>query len=89
LLRSNPKGYGDKTQQTGSQNSDTTAPSGRELYHLQFLLQVASPETLGYTLIQEHGFKNISTQEGGSDDTGENYTTSSFITCMLHQILLG
>jgi hypothetical protein len=27
------------------QNSDTTAPSGRELYHLQFLLQAASPET--------------------------------------------
>jgi len=28
-------------------NSDTTAPSGRELYHLQFSLQVASPETFG------------------------------------------
>jgi len=26
-------------------NSDTTAPSGRELYHLQFSLQVASTET--------------------------------------------
>jgi len=26
-------------------------PSGRELYHLQFLLQAASPETFGYTLI--------------------------------------
>jgi hypothetical protein len=36
---------------TDSQNSDTTAPSGRELCHLQFLLQVASPETFGYTLI--------------------------------------
>jgi len=32
-------------------NSDTTAPSGRELYHLQFSLQVASTETFGYTLI--------------------------------------
>jgi hypothetical protein len=31
-------------------NSDTTAPSGRELYHLQFSLQAASPETFGYTL---------------------------------------
>jgi hypothetical protein len=30
----------------------TTAPNGRELYHLQFLLQVASPEILGYTLIR-------------------------------------
>jgi hypothetical protein len=36
---------------TDSQNSDTTATSGRELYHLQFSLQAASPETFGYTLI--------------------------------------
>jgi hypothetical protein len=34
-----------------AQNSDTTAPSGRDLYHLQFSLQVASPETSGYTLV--------------------------------------
>jgi hypothetical protein len=33
------------------QNSDTTAPSGRELYHLQFSFQVASLETFGYTLV--------------------------------------
>jgi len=26
-------------------------PSGRELYHLQFSLQAASPETFGYTLL--------------------------------------
>jgi hypothetical protein len=38
LLRSNTKGYGDKTHYTDSHNSDTTAPSGRELYHLQFFL---------------------------------------------------
>jgi hypothetical protein len=44
-LRSNTKGYGGKTHQTHSQNSDTTAFSGRELYHLQFSLQAASPET--------------------------------------------
>jgi len=31
-----------------TQNSDTTAPSGRDLYHLQFSLQAASPETYGY-----------------------------------------
>jgi hypothetical protein len=40
-------------------NSDTTAPSGRELYHLQFSLQEASPETFGYTLVftyKYHGF---------------------------------
>jgi len=36
---------------TDSQNSDTTAPSGRELYHLQFSLQAASLETFGYTLV--------------------------------------
>jgi len=28
-----------------------TAPSGRELYHLQFSLQEASPETSEYTLV--------------------------------------
>jgi hypothetical protein len=41
-LRSNTKGYGDKTHD--SQNSNTTALSDRELYHLQFSLQEASPE---------------------------------------------
>jgi len=40
-----------KTHYTGSQNSDTTVPSGRELYHLQFSLQAASPETFGYILV--------------------------------------
>jgi hypothetical protein len=35
-LRSNTKGYGVKTHYTDSQNSDTTAPSGRELYHSVF-----------------------------------------------------
>jgi len=51
LLRSNTKGYGNKTHYTDSQNRDTTAPSGRELYHLQFSLQVASLETSGYILV--------------------------------------
>jgi hypothetical protein len=51
LLRSNTKGYGNKTHFTDSQNSDTTAPSGRELNLLQFSLQAASPETFGYTLV--------------------------------------
>jgi hypothetical protein len=51
LLRSNTKGYGSKTHQTESQNSDTTAPSGTELYHLQFSVQAASPESFGYNLI--------------------------------------
>jgi hypothetical protein len=50
-LRSNTKGYEGKTDYTYSQNSDTTAPSDRELYHIQFLLQAASLETFGYTLI--------------------------------------
>jgi hypothetical protein len=50
-LRSSTRGYGSKTYWTDSQNSDTTAPSSRELYHLQFSLQAASPETFGYTLI--------------------------------------
>jgi hypothetical protein len=56
-LRSNTKGYGGKTHYTDSQNSDTTARSGKELYHLQFSLQAASPETFGCILIckQEQG----------------------------------
>jgi len=50
-LRSSTKGCGGKTHQSDSQNSDTTTPSGRQLYHLLFSLQEASPETFGYTLI--------------------------------------
>jgi hypothetical protein len=50
-LRSKTKGYGGKTHYTDSQNSDTTTPSGRELYRLQFSLQVVSPETFGYTTV--------------------------------------
>jgi hypothetical protein len=48
-LRSNTKSYGGKTHYNDSQNSDATAPSGRELYNLQFSLQTVSPETFGYT----------------------------------------
>jgi hypothetical protein len=51
MLRSNAKGYGGKTHCTDSQNSDTTEPSGRELYHLLFSLQAASSRTFGYTLV--------------------------------------
>jgi hypothetical protein len=50
-LRSNTKGYGGKTHYTDLQNSDTNALSSRELYHLQFSLHAASPETFGYTLL--------------------------------------
>jgi hypothetical protein len=38
----------DMTAKLSRLNSDTTAPSGRQLYHLQFSLQVASPEIFGY-----------------------------------------
>jgi hypothetical protein len=34
-----------------TQNGDTIAPSGRELYHLQFSLHAANPETFGYSLV--------------------------------------
>jgi hypothetical protein len=51
-LRSNIKGYGGKTHYTDSQNSDKTTPTGGSIYHLQFSLQVASPETFGYTLLR-------------------------------------
>jgi hypothetical protein len=57
-LRSNIKGYGSKTHYTDSENSDTTALSGRELYNLQFSLQAASPETFEYTLVcSTHGVR--------------------------------
>jgi hypothetical protein len=36
---------------TDSQNNDTTAPSGREPYHLQFSLQAAIPDTFGNTCV--------------------------------------
>jgi hypothetical protein len=51
ILRSNTKAYDGKTNLTGSRNSDKTAPSDRESYHLQFLLQLASPETFGYEFV--------------------------------------
>jgi hypothetical protein len=57
-LRSNAKGYGDKPNYSDSKNSDTTAPSGRELYHMQFSLRAASPETFGYTIVLSTTFKN-------------------------------
>jgi hypothetical protein len=50
-LRSNTNGYGDKPHWTDSQNSDTSAPNGKELYRLQFSFQAPSPETFGYTLV--------------------------------------
>jgi hypothetical protein len=55
-LRSNTKCYGGKSHYTDSRNSDTTAPSGRELYHLQLSLQAISPETFGYTLVKVYIF---------------------------------
>jgi len=53
-LRSNTKGYGGKTHLTDSQSRDTIARSGRELYHLQFLLQAACLENFGYTLVNSY-----------------------------------
>jgi hypothetical protein len=50
-LRSNTNGYDGKTDYVDSQNEDITALRGRELYHLQFSLQAASPETFDYTLV--------------------------------------
>jgi hypothetical protein len=63
-LRSNTKGYDGKTHLTGSKNRNKTEPSDIELYHLQFSLQAASPETFGYTLIWFHDFL-FSARDGG------------------------
>jgi len=45
-LSSNIKCYVGNAHYTDSQNSDTTALSGREHYHLQFWIQAASSEIL-------------------------------------------
>jgi hypothetical protein len=50
-FRSYTKGYSGKTHYTDLQNSNTTAHSGRVLYHLQFSLQGTSPETFGNTFV--------------------------------------
>jgi hypothetical protein len=55
LLSKQQKSYGIKTHYTDSQNRDTTASGGRQLYHLQFPLQAASPKTFGYTHIYALG----------------------------------
>jgi hypothetical protein len=59
--RSNTKGCGGKTHKTDSQNSDKTASSGGEPYHLPFSLQAASPETFGYTLVDVLPIKTMIT----------------------------
>jgi hypothetical protein len=78
-LRSNIKGYGGKTHKTDSQNSDKTAPTGRELYHLQFSLQAASLETFGYTLVycakMIKETTDMETKEYFWDDREEGSTT--------------
>jgi hypothetical protein len=38
---------GSKLDRLDTQNSETTAHIGRQLYHLQISLQAASPETFG------------------------------------------
>jgi hypothetical protein len=68
-LRSNTKGYGGKTHESDLQNSDTTAPSGRELYHLQFSLQPANPGTFGYTLVLQ-AFPGIVFKLGKTEQHG-------------------
>jgi hypothetical protein len=62
-FRGNTKLYGGKSLYANSQNSDTTAPNGRKLYHLQFSLQAASSETFGYTLV--NGYKVLLAKSEG------------------------
>jgi hypothetical protein len=50
-----------------------TATGGRELYHLQFLLQAASSETFGYTLICA---------------PYSNYEDNEIVYCLFYQINL-
>jgi hypothetical protein len=50
-LRSSTKGFGGKTHWTDSQNRDTTARSGIELYHLEFSFLAVSPKPFEYTLV--------------------------------------
>jgi hypothetical protein len=56
-------------------NSDTTVLIGRELYHLQFSLQVASPETFGYTLVMSSRISvSILERQTQADDNGWSST---------------
>lgn len=50
-LRTNTEGYGGKTYETGSKDSDTMAPSGRKLYYLLFLVLALNLGTSGYALV--------------------------------------
>jgi hypothetical protein len=53
-LKNKTKRYGHRTHKTDSQNSYTTVPCGRELHHLQFSLQAASPGTFERALEHFH-----------------------------------
>jgi hypothetical protein len=74
-LRSNRKGCGDKTHYADSQNSDTTASSGRE----QFSLQAANPETFGYTLACCQQFK----LEGRNERTADSGLCFMFVYVLM------
>jgi hypothetical protein len=56
-----------------TQNSDTTAPSGREVYHLQFSFWVASLDTFGYTLVQINAATAKQKQHKQTDKTTDKY----------------
>jgi hypothetical protein len=87
-LRSNTKGYGGKTHYTDSLNSDTTASSGRDLYHLQFSLQAACPETFGYNVVYAKTVKECScnsvtidlSKDKGLGDRLRNYWTGRVVS---------
>jgi hypothetical protein len=51
LIEKQHKGLWCQNSLDWPQNSNTVATSGRELYHLQFSIQAASPESFGYTLV--------------------------------------
>jgi hypothetical protein len=78
---------------TDSQNSDKTAASGRELYHLQFSLQAASPEIFEYTIVcfnQQH----ILREEGGDGTCvlavlSHDHLTSQYSSCFYSSIQTG
>jgi hypothetical protein len=65
-----------------TQYGDTTAPSGRELYHLQFSLEAASPETFGYTLVYQTEI--LSFEDTRSTETGQvsKFTAHSEVMLM-------
>jgi hypothetical protein len=74
--------YGSKTHWTDSQNSDKTTSSCIELYHLQFSLQAASPESYGYTVVVVQSLCGVTRLTGYSGLSALKEPNHFLVRCM-------